>query len=86
MPTKIPLSPPDFCAKAVKCIPRDTGTWVVGGGIAYSIQGGRLCPSRFLCESREMYSMVLQLWRTEKKKHRGVIDVEVPDIDKLPSE
>ena len=26
------------------------------------------------------------VWRTEKKKHRGVIDVEVPDIDKLPSE
>ena len=45
-----------------------------------------LAPPRFLCESREMYSMVLQLWRTEKKKHRGVIDVEVPDIDKLPSE
>ena len=37
--------------------------------------------SMVLCESREMYSM-----GGRKKKHRGVIDVEVPDIDKLPCE
>ena len=47
-----------------------------------------------LCESREMYSMAARarvlrerahLGKNEKK-HRGVIDVKVPDIDKLPCE
>ena len=50
--------------------------------------------SMVLCESREMYSMVAvcefvtacTLRKERKKKHRGVIDVKVPDIDKLPCE
>ena len=50
--------------------------------------------SMVLCESREMYSMVavcefvyrMHMEERTKKKHRGVIDVKVPDIDKLPCE
>ena len=74
MPTKLPLAPPDFCAKAVKCIPRDAGRWdsPLPPFFDRSVnpipsKGADYAPLRFLCESREMYSMVLQLGGQKRK-------------------